>query len=251
MPELTAHIDVLPTLVNLLELKKPDGPAVDGLPLTQPLHGVAEETWPDRTLFVHVQRAFQPPKWDHSACMNQRWRLIDGKSLYDIKADPEQKSDIAADHPEVVKKLRSDYETWWASLKPAIEHTVRIGLGGDENPMTLYSHDWLMPGVEQAAFNQTQIKSGLLRNGPWAVDVKAAGEYEITLHRWAPYLNQAMDITQARITIGGVEQSQDLEATATKASFKVKLEAGPAMLQTWLTRPDGKEHGAYYVEVKR
>jgi len=251
VPELTAHIDVLPTLVNLLELKKPDGPAVDGLPLTQPLHGVAEETWPDRTLFVHVQRAFQPPKWDHSACMNQRWRLIDGKSLYDIKADPEQKSDIAADHPEVVKKLRSDYETWWASLKPAIEHTVRIGLGGDENPMTLYSYDWLMPGVEQAAFNQTQIKSGLLRNGPWAVDVKAAGEYEITLHRWAPYLNQAMDITQARITIGGVEQSQDLEATATKASFKVKLEAGPAMLQTWLTRPDGKEHGAYYVEVKR
>ncbi|MFN7341758.1 MAG: sulfatase-like hydrolase/transferase, partial [bacterium] len=102
--ELSAHIDVLPTLVNLLELKKPEGPIVDGLPLTQPLQGVQEEIWPNRTLFVHVQRAFLPPKWDNSACMNQKWRLVDGKQLYDIQADPGQKTDIAADQPKVVEK---------------------------------------------------------------------------------------------------------------------------------------------------
>lgn len=249
--ELSAHIDVLPTLVNLLELKKPEGPALDGRHLTEPLHGVVEELREGRTLFVHVQRAFLPPKWTDSAVMTQRWRLIDGKQLYDIQADPGQTADIAADHPDVVEKLRSDYETWWASLKTDMEQTVRFGLGGDENPMVLMSHDWLMPAKEQAAWHQNHVKRGDLINGPWAVDVKEAGEYEITLHRWPPYLNKAMDVTKARFTIGNTEQSQDLEATATKATFKVKLEAGPTMLQTWLTRPDGKEHGAYYVEVKR
>ncbi|MHC4070757.1 MAG: hypothetical protein ACYSWW_04475 [Planctomycetota bacterium] len=37
---------------------------------------------------------------------------------------------------------------------------------------------------------------------------------------------------------------------ATKAKFGVTLKKGPAMLQTWLTRPDGKQHGAYYTGVQ-
>ncbi len=250
VPELTAHFDVLPTLVDLLSLKKPEGPALDGIALTAPLNGVVEEIRGDRSLFVHVQRAFVPPKWDDSAVMTQRWRLVDGKQLYDIQADPGQETDIAADHPKVVEKLRSDYETWWASLKTDMEQTSRFVLGGDENPMTLMSHDWLMP-TGQAAWNQKHVLRGDLINGPWAVDVKEAGEYDITLHRWPSQLNKEMDCVKARLTIGEVEQSQVIEKTATKATFRVKLEAGPAMLQTWLTRPDGKEHGAYYTEVKR
>jgi arylsulfatase A-like enzyme len=249
--KLTAHIDVLPTLVDLLELKKLDGPAIDGKSLKPLLSGVKKMTWPDRSLFVHVQRAYLPPKWDASAVMNQKWRLIDGKELYDIKADPGQQTDIAAEHPEVVKQLRGDYETWWASLKPAMEQTVRIGLGGDENPMTLYSHDWLMPGVKPAAWHQKHVQRGDLINGAWAVDVKQAGNYEISLYRWPSYLDKAMDITKARLIIGDVESSQDVEKSATKATFIVKLNAGPAMLQTYLIRPDGKEHGAYFTEVKR
>lgn len=249
--ELSAHIDVLPTLVNLLELEKPEGPIVDGLPLTQPLQGVQEEIWPDRTLFVHVQRAFLPPKWDNSACMNQKWRLVDGKQLYDIQADPGQKTDIAADQPKVVEKLRSDYETWWASLKTDMEQTSRFHIGGKENPMTLMSHDWLMPGKEQAAWNQKHVLRGDLINGPWAFDVKKAGEYEITLYRWPAQLNKAMDCVKARLTIGEFDNSQVIEKSAIKATFQVKLEAGPVMLKTWLTRADEKEHGAYFVEVKR
>ncbi|MCE2960976.1 MAG: arylsulfatase [Akkermansiaceae bacterium] len=248
--ELSAHIDVLPTLVNLLELKKPEGPIVDGLPLTQPLQGVQEEIWPNRTLFVHVQRAFLPPKWDNSACMNQKWRLVDGKQLYDIQADPGQKTDIAADQPKVVEKLRSDYEAWWASLKTDMEQTSRFHIGSEENPMTLMSHDWLMP-TGQAAWNQKHVLRGDLINGPWAVDVKKAGEYEITLYRWPSYLEKAMDCVKARLTIGDFDNSQVIEKSAIKATFRVKLEAGPAMLKTWLTRADEKEHGAYFVEVRR
>jgi arylsulfatase A-like enzyme len=251
VPELTAHFDILPTLVDLLKLKKPDGPALDGLPLTSPLHGVWKEPWPDRTLFVHLQRAFVPPKWDDSVAMTQRWRLIDGKQLYDIKADPGQKTDIAAGHPEVVEKLRGDYESWWASLKTDMEQTSRFVLGGEENPMTLMSHDWLMPGKEQAAWHQNHVKRGALINGPWAVDVKTAGEYEITFHRWPPYLNQEMGMKEARLKIGDIDQKQEIDPTDTKATFRVQLKAGETMLQTWLTRPDGKQHGAYYTEVKK
>ncbi len=248
---LTAHIDILPTLIDLLKLKKPDGPSIDGTDLTHLLRGDTKKAWLDRSLFVHVQRAFTPPKWDRSAVMTQRWRLIDGKELYDIKADPGQKNDIAAAHPEVVETLRSDYETWWTSLKTDMEQTVRFVLGGDENPMVLMSHDWLMPGTEQAAWHQNHVKRGDLINGSWAVDVAEAGEYQITLHRWPPYLNQAMGMNEARLSISGNDQNQIIDPAATKATFRVQLEAGETMLQTWLKRPDGKEHGAYYTEVKK
>lgn len=131
-----------------------------------------------------------------------------------------------------------------------MKQTVRYVLGGLENPMILSSHDWLMPGVEPSAWNQKQIKSGALINGPWAVDVKQAGIYEITLYRWPPYLNQAMDATAARVSIRDLDESKPVEATAISATFRVRLKPGHAMLQTWLTRPDGKQHGAYYTRVR-
>jgi len=246
---LAAHIDLLPTLVDLLNLEKPEGRPVDGVSLRPVLLGKAA-TMPPRSLFAHVQRSFLPPKWTRSAAMTERWRLIDGKELYDIVADPGQEKDIAADHPEVVARLRSDYEQWWTSLEPAFGQTIRYGLGGAENPTTLASHDWLMPGVEQAAWHQQHIGRGSLINGAWAVDVEQAGTYEITLYRWAPYLNQAMDREAARVRIGKVDETVALEGDAARATFRVRLEKGPAMLQTWLTRPDGKQHGAYYTRVR-
>jgi hypothetical protein len=205
---------------------------------------------PDRTLFVHVQREFLPPKWKESSVMTKRWRLLDGRELYDITADPGQQNNIAAGNPDIVQRLRTDYETWWTSLEPAMKHTVRYVLGGAENPTTLSSHDWLMPGVEPSAWHRKHIQRGDLINGPWAVEVKQAGTYEITLHRWPPYLKQPMEVTGARLRIGAIDESQSIGKDATGASFRVQLETGPTMLQTWLTRPDGKQHGAYYTRVR-
>ncbi len=246
---LSAHIDIVPTLVDLLGLKKPKGRPVDGISLRSALRGERKRT-PARTLFVHVQRSFLPPQWIRSAAMTERWRLIDGTELYDIVADPGQKKDVAAHHPDVVTRLRGDYERWWTSLEPALAQTVRYGLGGAENPTTLGSHDWLMPGVKQAAWHQSHISRGSLINGAWAVNVEQSGAYEITLYRWAPYLNKPMGIKKARLTVGTVDREMALTADATNATFHVKLVKGPAMLQTWLTRPDGKQHGAYYTRVR-
>jgi arylsulfatase A-like enzyme len=248
---LTAHIDVLPTMVDLLGLKQPEGPTIDGVSLAASLRGETKESLSDRTLFVHVQRAFLPPKWQNSAVMTQRWRLIDGQQLYDINEDPGQQTDVAVQHPEIVQRLRGEYEVWWESLEPAMERTVRHVLGGADNPLDLNSHDWLMPGVEQAAWHQGQIQRGALINGSWAVEVQEAGTYEITLRRWPPYLDKAMDMQEAKLSIGDVDTTTELDPLATHATFRVQLKNGPAMLQTWLTRPDGKQHGAYFATVKR
>jgi arylsulfatase A-like enzyme len=250
VPALTAHMDVLPTLVDLLGLEKPDGRPVDGISLGPVLQGHGQ-TMPDRSLFAHVQRAFIPPKWKDSVAMTQRWRLINGAELYDMTVDPGQQNDMARQHPDVVQTLRADYEKWWASLEPALQQTVRYTLGGAENPSTLASHDWLMPDTASAAWHQSQIEQGELINGAWAVNVEQAGTFEISLYRWAPSLNKAMNRTAARLVIGGIDESLSLNADATCAVFRVQLPPGQTMLHTWLTRPDGRQHGAYFTRVRR
>jgi arylsulfatase A-like enzyme len=251
VPDLTAHIDILPTVVDLLELKKPDGPKLDGTSLAPLLRDPAA-TLPERSLFVHVQRQHLPPKWLNSAVMTPRWRLVNGRELYDIKADPGQKQDIAHEHPDTVAKLRADYEAWWKSLENDMKQTVRYGLGGDENPMTLTSHDWLMEtGDRDAAWHQNHVRRGDLGNGPWAINIERAGDYEITLHRWPPYLEKPMGMVEARLRIRDELHTLPLKETDTGATFRVNLSPGPAMLKTWLKQsgPERHEQGAYYLHV--
>jgi arylsulfatase B len=113
VPGLTAHFDVLPTLLDLCGIERKHTLPLDGVSLRTALQGGAV---PSRTLFVHSQRVETPVLWRQSAVMTDRWRLIDGKELYDLKADPAQKTDVAADHPSEVKKLRTAYVGWWESI---------------------------------------------------------------------------------------------------------------------------------------
>ena len=71
------------------------------------------QDWPDRILVTDSQRVKDPIKWRKSRRDDDPWRLINGKELYDIKADPGQKRDVAADHPDAVDQLTDFYEAWW------------------------------------------------------------------------------------------------------------------------------------------
>ena len=48
---------------------------------------------------------------------NQQYRLV-GNALYDMSKDPGQKTDLAAQHPEVVKQMRAAYDTFWKETRP-------------------------------------------------------------------------------------------------------------------------------------
>ena len=246
---LTAHVDVLPTLLEMtgvsLEAKNP----IDGASLAPALRGAAPAPG-GRTLFVHSQRLEHPRKWRKSAVMTDQWRLVNGTELFDIDADPAQTTDLAGAHPDRVASMRASYDDWWASLAPAMESTVRIALGGDENPVHLMSHDW-HSGKGGTPWHQNHVRRGHVANGPWAVDVREAGDYEITLRRWPEQLDKAMDATAATVSIGNYNHEVSLDPSATSATFKATLERGPADLLTSLTGNDGKVRGAYFVAAHR
>ena len=249
--QLSAHIDVLPTLGDLCKLGLPSGPhAIDGKSLAPALRSKNTD-WPDRTLLVHSQRIEEPVKWRKSAVMTNRWRFVNGKELYDMTVDPGQKTNVADKHPQVVTKLTDAYETWWKSIDTRFDDYVRIGLGSkEENPARLTCHDW-HTNNGPVPWNHGHIRRDLKANGFWAVDVVATGKYTVTLRTRPEHVKHPMNPGVARVKIGNVEAKADIPKGATSVSFTVDLKKGPARMQTWLDEADGKSRGAYFVDVKR
>ena len=116
-----AHIDLMPTLVDLAGGTLPDG-QVEGRSLL-PLVADPGASWEDRFLFTHVARwkTGQDPdesQWGRFAIRNQRFRMVGEGALYDMEKDPGQTVNVIDDHPEVVAEMRAAYETFWKETKP-------------------------------------------------------------------------------------------------------------------------------------
>ena len=259
---LTAHIDLLPTLIELCGLKRPHGVRFDGDSLV-PLLTDRGEDWPDRTLITDSQRIEHPEKWRKSAVMTDRWRLVNGTELYDIEADPGQKNNIAGGNPAVVEELREDYEEWWADVSERFDEYCEIIIGSaKENPSRLTCHDWhSVGGVRQAQSSQGAVGQGVQVSGFWAVEVARDGVYEFALRRWPKELDapinaavpggKAISATSARLKIADLDVTKAIPNGAHAVTFGVGLKAGKTRLQTWFTGDEGASWGAYYVYVRR
>lgn len=172
---LAAHIDVTPTLLEATGAKttaKLDGRSL--LPLvTDP---AASKSWSDRTVFIQWHRGDAPRPFENSAVETQRYKLVNGKELYDIEKDPAESKDIAASEPNTVRQLRLSYEAWFKDVGGTHQYAPpRIHIGPGLNVL-LTRQDWRGPKASWTA-------DGI---GYWEVDVKKPGPYEVTLLFDAP-----------------------------------------------------------------
>ncbi len=248
---LTSHFDLLPSFVDMCELKMPREVKFDGQSLKELwLTPDGETDLTNRTLVVHSQRVETPVKWKRCSVMKQNWRLINGKYLYDLETDRAQKKDISKQHPKIVAELRSSYDAWWDSVSEKFSQYVRIPLGSQAEPDVLLTcHDWHATEGE-VPWNQGKIRSDLSSNGFWAVDVMQPGKYEITLRVRPTGVKYKFKSGKARIKVGEQEQQVSIEEGQDAITMSIDLPAGPALLQTWIS--EGKKvRGAYYVDVNQ
>jgi arylsulfatase A-like enzyme len=204
----TAQIDILPTLLDLCGLQRPDQVTFDGASLRPLLTG--KGAWPARTLLVHSQRIDHPEKWRKCAVMTDRWRLVNGAELYDMPVDPGQKKDVAKEHPEVVATLRMNYENWWTDISRRFDEYCSIVIGsGEDNPTYLACHDW---HGAVAPSGQDMVRKEVVANGFWAVEVARAGKYEITLRQQPAAAMFPIQAATARLTVGNADVRQPVAA---------------------------------------
>ncbi|MBC7363215.1 MAG: arylsulfatase [Candidatus Aminicenantes bacterium] len=255
---LSAHIDLLPTLIELCGLRVPVRIDFDGESLVPLLKGKTAN-WPERTLFVHNQRVDFPIKWKDFAVMTSRWRLVNDE-LYDISKDPEQRVNVASQYPEVVKKLRQEYESWWQDISERFGEYTPIYVGTDkENPVKLTSHD--IHG--QVAWDQRHVLKNSRCDGFWVIDVCKDGVYEISVRRWpeeanlpiceAPENGVVFKPTHVRLKVAEFDVTKPVQKGDKAVIFQLPLKKGLTRLQSWFIddRENGFVNGAFYVYIKQ
>lgn len=277
---LNAHIDLLPTLVELCGLKLPRAVDFDGRSLGAQLRDAKADV-PDRTLFVERQRTFKPEKWVGAVGLTSRWRLVNNEELYDIKQDSGQTNNVIAEYPDVVANIRKDFETYWAKVSPGDRDRAEFIVGDDRDPETfLHASDWYLPNPP---WNHAAVAGGSTVSGDWQIRAARAGMYRFEVRRWpreanaelagVPEIHKTVDswdaqgpkpdllygnartnfkklpVASVRLTVG--EQTNTVAAAegTKQVSFDLKLEADKSysIKAELLDRSDKVIAGCYYV----
>ena len=269
IPSIASYIDVLPTLADLCEIKIPSELKLHGKSL-KPLLENKNAEWPERTLFADTQRELHLRKWKKSAVMTDRWRLINANELYDMTIDSGQINNVADEYPEVVNKLRADYDEWWEMISVKSDQFSSIPIVPGTTRLT--SMDINTEGM--VPWNQEQVRAGDVKNGFWMVGFSEKGRYLLKMYRYpkesglalgdsaAP--GEAVDGGQAypegkalRIVGAGVKLGKSvseikLDSTLLSADIIVSVpETGDMKLQLWFELADGRKMVPYYTYVSK
>ena len=242
---LTAHIDILPTFIELCGLEAPEI-NYDGSSISELLYSENPD-WSERTLVVESQRVVDPIKWRKSAVMNDRWRLVNGKELFELEKDPRQGSDISNQHPDIYEQMRGEYEKFWNDVSREHVLTSYMVIGSDQSPIvSLSSHDWLIDKLPP--WNQGHIVQGeVAEESYWAIEVESSGDFEFSLRRWPVEADKgindgtygkAFNYKQARMRIGDFDETKDIPEGAKEITFKVSLEKGIYQLSPVFIGPE-------------
>lgn len=275
---LTHVQDLVPTLLDFCDVDPVEPMRFDGINLVPVLRGESSID-SERTIVINYSRMpfknagsnsaprSQPQK-DGAGVLMGPWRWLENRELYNVETDPLQQQNVAANHPEVVQRLKSHLDQWWLELGPDVAEPERVIIGSEvENPSHLSACEWLDVFIDQ----QVQVRRGDRKSGVWHLEVAETGEYDIELRRWpedcplgidegcpptavtdGTYVaGTAIPITAARIRVNNEEQTRPTDGKDF-VRFTAQLERGPIQIQTWFQDEAGNDLlGAYYLKVTR
>ena len=176
--QITAHIDLLPTLSKLCNVEMPRDRKIDGRSFIPSING---EKLPERSFFSYWTRKY-PELFNNIALQRGHFKLI-GKTdynspienfeLYDTYNDPFEKNNLVTQKKSIALSLKKEMHQTFLELVNSenLINPPRIMLGSDfENPVFLNRND---AGGQRAVWNQERAYSF------WKVDINQDGLYDL------------------------------------------------------------------------
>jgi len=265
--QLSAHVDILPTLAALCNIELAQNMDLDGIDVSDLLRGKKNKP-NNRSVFVHHRQDWRAPEAVNQTCiMKDSWRLINGKELYDIEKDPSQRNNVAAQYPELVTSLLQQNKKFIEKAKLRTEYQELpvniVGNAAQEEIKLTVQH---AIGDDRGIWKCEQVAEGLTnKNNKHAIGIEKDGLYEISLCRWpkecpgaiwsVPAVNKnhydytVIKPTEARIKIQNREFTKAIKGNEEAIVFKVHLKKGHTILVNDFIEADNI-FGAYYSYVK-
>lgn len=183
IPNISAAIDLLPTLADLAGVKY-SKEKLDGKSLKPLLTGNVDK-WPDRLIFSHWNRKV--------SVRTQQYRFDHQGKLFDMKADPGQRKNVAEERPQVAKQLKAAVEKWKRDVLSELKREKRrFPLGHKDYTLTqIPARDGIPHGSIKRSnrfpnctffYNWTSTEDSIT----WDVDVGVSGTYEVEVYYTCP-----------------------------------------------------------------
>ena len=266
--ELSAHVDLLPTLVSLCDMDIPKETNWDGIDFSRSL---LEEDFQmeDRTVFIHHRQDWRSPHDIANTCiLKNKWRLIDGTELYNIEKDPLQLQNIAKQYPLVVEELLYDNRLFLKSIKQNKSYReLPVQVVGTSHQKEIKLTIQHAIGEDVGIWKPEQVAAGIKNtNNTHALRIAKKGRYQIACRRWPKecpgsiqgipsknpkqqYIYKRIKPEKVRIKIANQMIEKIIEPDDEEVVFDVQLEAGKTFLVNDFIE-DQQTYGVYYTYVK-
>ncbi len=271
--QLTAYIDIMPTLIDVCGLTPSKEVKYDGM-------NIVDNYSSKGRVFVNDTQRSEFLIEDKQYCVaRDEWRLINGNLLYDMSNDREQRVNVAKKYPKIVDELKAEYKSWWEHTSVRAEQYQYIPLVIEESKkVKLNCHDIHDTTGTQNIWNYDLLHS--LKKpaaGWWCVSLERPAKLTFDAYRWSPEANLPLggdapegryipngkrypagmkidDMVSVTVKVDGevVAKNTKLDLTRPSATIpNVKLPAGEFNLQVLFADKEGKEYSAWYVMVSR
>lgn len=194
--QIAGAIDLMPTLTSLAGVTSVGDRPIDGRDLTPLLTGESVE-WPERMIFS---------TWaGRVSVRTQQYRLDDKGELFDMLADPGQRTPITKKQPDVAKQLRDAVAEWRTEMSASdgAAGKVHPGKGKSVDPRPLPVGFSEFP-ITMLPARDGEPQGNVRRSSPapncsyfvnwtsvddsivWLLDVHTTGRYEVTIDYTCP-----------------------------------------------------------------
>ncbi|TXG34695.1 arylsulfatase [Seonamhaeicola maritimus] len=204
--QMGAIIDLMPTLLDAINVDKPKGIHIDGKSLLPLWIKGDSDNIENRDFFVQMHYGPTPFKYMHFAVRTSKYKLVSphdfphgivhqptdftlnhvlkNLELYNVENDPSERINIAKENPEIVEAMLERYEIWFDEVSEERDSKgiQRIHLGTKKQPkVNLSRFDWGGPRViSRFDYGGPRVVEDN-QLGFWRVKTEA-GSYKITIH---------------------------------------------------------------------
>ncbi len=191
----TAHMDLMPTILDFCGVAEPEGVKLDGTSV-RPL--IAEKGvtkimgWPDRFLFFQWHRGDVPTRYHHFAAVDPQgeWKLLHSSTagkdqfegepkfeLFNLRDDLAETTNVAKQHPEILETLKAEYDAWFDDVCNTRDPNFGmppIVIGSDQQKtVVLTPQDKRVDGSDGQGWSSPgHFPVDLQKTGPYTIQVR-------------------------------------------------------------------------------
>lgn len=249
---LSAHYDVLPTILEAAGVKKPAGLKLDGVSILAAMRGAKVER-SNRGIFLQWHRGDYPVPYRNGAIVTERYKLLwpnysgeippknHAPQLFDLKADPKEQNNLATSKPDILKRLKKRYDIWFSDVsatRPNNYDPPRIRIGNPKERMTVLTRqDWRYRGPLGKGWTSDA-------RGHWLVTVEKRARYDVRI-----IFSEHQQAGQLTLQIGKVKRTSEVTANGGEVRFKgLPLAPGPQQVDAFLKHGD-RQRGVHQIYI--